>query len=145
MAGETIHCPECNGAGGTVLEEHDSGPAIEKCARCNGTCRIDKASYLAEDERKRLRYMLSELANDESHGVSSYAIAIRRHFDAASPRAVEALLIEVDELVAACRLATCELSYLIEQTKSRPGGSVDKAFRACKGVLAKYPRPKRNG
>lgn len=143
MTGERIYCPECNGAGGPILDEGEPGPA-EKCTRCNGTCRVDKASHLAEAERKKLRHMLDELAADESHGVSTYAIAIRRHFDAASPRAVEALLIEVDELVAACRLATCELSYLIEQTKSRRGGSVDKAFQACKAVLAKYPRPKRS-
>jgi hypothetical protein len=60
----------------------------------------------------------------------------------AMAREIERLRENEAELVDACRLARCELYWLIEQTKSRKGGCVDKAYQACLAVLKKYPSKK---
>jgi len=50
---------------------------------------------------------------------------------------IEFLLARIAELEAAGKLCQIELAYLIEQTRSRPGGSVDRAYKAICTTLAR--------
>lgn len=92
--------------------------------------------------------MIVTAYGEKEHGVKQFAIAAahRDSGDAADlvysvvpapEQAANARLIAAaPELLAACEACRTELAYLIEQTKSRPGGSVVAAYDKAVAAIA---------
>jgi len=111
-------------------------PQLEATEKLTADLAAARERIAALELACELRRQPHESGVEESVLVLRSALMDRLKDGAEATADLAACRAEAGGLREACELARIELGYLIEQTKSRPGMAVDRAYQACRKALA---------